>query len=316
MATKLKNFENYRNFDWDLTKTFYFIAQLGSFIEASRVLGVVQPTLTRQIQTLEKQLGFPLLIRHASKGVTITRKGEELMRRLEDIFQSFREFATDLDAITNKPKQRKVKLTSTHAQIAYVVGSHLLNYIHEKYDVTFELIADDHLTDIVLTDADIGIQPLDPNCKGRKVRGVQAEYLFSLEKKLYASPKYINTYGEPQTVDELINHHVVAFPQSEASVNNKDINWILTVGMPEGEMREPVYTSNSIENLIEAAEKGLGIIGSYEDYDIIKKSSLKNILPDVKEKPLKEYFIYHDHLKDDELIMDIKNYLIKKIRKQ
>ena len=98
MTTKLKNFENYRNFDWDLTKSFYFIAKSGSFIEASRVLGVIQPTLTRQVQALEKQLGFPLLVRHMAKGVTLTRKGEELMNRLEDIFQSLREFATDLDA--------------------------------------------------------------------------------------------------------------------------------------------------------------------------------------------------------------------------
>jgi len=175
------------------------------------------------------------------------------------------------------------------------------------------LTADDHLTDIVLTDADIGIQPLDPNRKGRKVRGVQADYLYSVTKKLYASPEYINTYGEPQSVEDLINHHFVAFPQSEASVNNRIINWALTVGMPEGELRTPIYTSNSIESLIQAAEKGVGILGTYGNYEIIKNSNLKNILPDAKDKPLKNYFIYHDHLKDDKVIMDIKNYLMEKL---
>jgi DNA-binding transcriptional LysR family regulator len=313
MTTKLKNFDNYRNFDWDLTKTFYFIAKLGSFVEASRVLGVIQPTLTRQIQALEKQLGFPLLVRHMAKGVTLTRKGAELIDRLEDVFQSMREFATDLDAITNRPKPRKIKITSTHAFIAYVLSGLLLHYTRLHPEITFELVADDHLMDIVLSDMDIGIQPLDLNRKGRKVKGVQADYLFSIEKKLYASTNYINTYGEPKSVEDLINHHVVSFPESESYVNNKDINWILTVGMPKGELRTPVYTSNSIESLIEAAEEGLGIVGSFEDYRIIKNSSLKNILPDVKESPLKSYFIYHDHLKEDEVIMDIKNYLMEKL---
>jgi DNA-binding transcriptional LysR family regulator len=312
MTTKLKNFDNYRNFDWDLTKTFYFIAKLGSFVEASRVLGVIQPTLTRQVQSLEKQLGFPLLVRHMAKGVTLTRKGAELMDRLEDVFQSMREFATDLDAITNMPRQRKIKVISTHALIAYVLSSILLGYTRTYPEITFELIADDHLTDIVLSDADIGIQPLDPNRKGRKVRGVQADYLFSVEKRLYASPNYINTYGEPQSVEDLMNHHVVSFPQSKASVNNRIINWVLTVGMPEGESRNPIYTSNSIESLIHAAEEGMGIIGSYKEYEIIKKSSLKNIIPSVKDKPLKNYFIYHNH-KDDEIIMNIKNYLMEKL---
>ena len=33
------------------------------------------------------------------------------------------------------------------------------------------------------------------------------------KKKLYASANYINTYGEPQTVEDLINHRIIAFPQ-------------------------------------------------------------------------------------------------------
>ena len=277
------------------------------------MLGVIQPTLTRQIQALEKQLGFPLLVRHMAKGVTLTRKGAELIDRLEDVFQSMREFATDLDAITNMPRQRKVKVTTTHPFTAYIVTDLFLDFTQERPEVTFDLIADDHLMDIVLSDMDIGIQPLNPNRKGRKVKGVQADYLFSIEKKLYASDSYIETYGEPKSVEELVNHRFVAFPQSEAAVNNKDINWILTVGMPEGELREPVYASNSIESLIKAAERGVGIIASYENYEIIRNSKLKNILPDVKESPLKEYFIYHDHLKEDKVIMDVKNYLMKRL---
>jgi DNA-binding transcriptional LysR family regulator len=268
------------------------------------------------VQALEEQLGFPLLIRHASKGVTLTRKGEELVALMERIMPQIREFATDLDATTNKPKPRKIRVTATHAQVAHGLGTLFFDIIQEYPDITFELIADDHMTDIVLKDADIGIQPLDPTRNDRKVRGVQYEYLFSLEKRLYASPRYIDTYGEPKSIEELRNHRILAFPQPEASINNRIINWILTLGMPEGELHNPVYTSNSIENLIQLAEKGIGIIGSYAEYEIIRNSCLKNILPNVKDKPLKEYFIYHDHLKKDPVIMNIKNYLIKSLRKE
>ena len=71
MTTTLKHLDNFKNFDWDLAKPFYFIAKLGSFIETSRVTGVIQPTLTRQMQALERQLGFPLLVRHMTKGITL-----------------------------------------------------------------------------------------------------------------------------------------------------------------------------------------------------------------------------------------------------
>src|SRR5262245_29927468 len=87
MTMKLKNFDNYKNFDWDLTKTFFFVAKLGSFTAASKVLGVLQSTLTRQVQALEKQIGFPLLVRRMTVGVTPTRKGEELLVILEKTFR-------------------------------------------------------------------------------------------------------------------------------------------------------------------------------------------------------------------------------------
>jgi hypothetical protein len=83
--------------------------------------------------------------------------------------------------------------------------------------------------------------------------------------------------------------------------------------MPEGELHSPVYTSNSIDSLIDAAEKGIGIIGSYEHYKAIKNSNLKNILPDVKEKLFKMYFIYPEYLEGDEVIGDIKNYFTKEL---
>jgi len=315
-VTTFKNFDGYKNFDWDLLKSFYFIAKSGSFLEASRLLGVIQPTFTRQMQALEEQLGFPLLIRHASKGVTLTRKGEELLGFMESTMMPWiRGYTTDLDAITNElKKKRRLKLTATHAVIAHRLSNYCWDYTLLNPGLTFDLIADDNDTDIVLNDADIAIQTLDPNRKsGRKVSGVQVDYLYSLTKKLYASPDYIKTYGEPQSVEELENHRMIAFPHSEASVNNRIINWILTLGMPEGELHNPVCTSNSIESMVSAAEKGIGIIGSYEEFDIIKNSSLKNILPEVKDKPSKAYFIYHNHLKKDKVIMDFKDYLMEKL---
>jgi len=59
---------------------------------------------------------------------------------------------------------------------------------------------------------------------------------------------YINVYGEHNRRGFNQPSYRFFFLSLKAYVNNKDINWILTVGMPEGEMREPVYTSNSIEN--------------------------------------------------------------------
>lgn len=311
--SKLITASNFRDFDWNKAKLFYHVAKYGGFYKASQAAGISQGALTRQIQILEEQFGCPLLIRKPH-GVTLTRKGEELFVEIAPIFLKMKGFCNPVAyEEINGEKKRKIRIMTTYALAAYVISDLMLDYTDENPHVSIELVADDHLMDIILNDVDISILPFDP-IQGRKMQGVQYEMLFSLEKKLYTSAKYINTYGCPQNVEDLVNHHIISFIQPESHPFYEDISWILTLGMPEGEFHIPVYKSNSIESLIYAAEKGKGIIASYEEFKIIKNSKLINILPDIKDKQLKEYFMYPDYLKEDEIIMDIKNYLTRNLR--
>jgi len=316
MATKRKliNASNFLDFDWNKAKLFYHIAQCGSFVKTAQLIGTDQPSLTRQIQTLEKQVGCPLLIRRAGAkgGVSLTRKGEELLEKVTPFFLEMKGFCGNYYAEIGKEKKRKIRIAASHAVASYVISELILEYAQKNPDIVFELIGDDRRTDIILSDVDIAIQPFDQKL-GKKIDGVHYEYLFSMEKKLYASDAYISTYGEPQTSEDLANHHIVAFPQPYAYSYYQDISWILSLGMPEGKYHTPAYVSNSIDSLVDAAKRGVGIIGIYEQFKVVKNSGLKNILPKFKDTPLKEYFIYPDYLKDDETILDIKKYLMKKL---
>lgn len=308
---KLIKAANFRDFDWNKAKLFYHVAKCGSFTKAARLAGTDRTSLNRQIQMLEKQIGSELLIRKTGLGsIMLTRKGEQLLHKVAPFFLEMKGFCGNHHVMIKGMKKRKIRITTTYAFSSYLISDLLLDYAEKNPHVAFELVADDYIMDIILNDVDIAIQPLDPRLKEKKVAGLQYDYLFSIEKKLYASPKYISTYGEPQSVEDLINHHIISFPQSAP---HPHINWILSLGLPDGELHAPVYTSNSIDSLIIAAEKGVGIVASYEDYNVIKNSTLKNILPDIKDKPFKEYFIYPDHLKEDELINDIKIYLMGKL---
>lgn len=309
---KLITAANFKDFDWNKAKLFYHIAKCGSITKAARLANIDQSVLTRQIQTLETQVGSPLLIRKAG-GIVLTRKGEELMAKVAPFFLEIKGFCGNTYVEKGKDKRRKIRISATHAIASYIISDLILDYAQKNPHLSFELIGDDYFADIILSDVDIAIQPLDPRIKEGKTEGVQYDYLFSLEKKLYASTNYINTYGEPQTLDDLANHRIIAFPQLATDPYNNIINWILTLGMPEGELHSPVYTSNSIDSLIDAAEKGIGIVGSYAHYKVIKNSNLKNILPDIHERPFKEYFAYPDYLKEDKVIMDIRNYFMEKL---
>lgn len=310
---KLITAANFRDFDWNKAKLFYHLAKCGGFTKAAHLAGIDQSVLTRQIQTLEIQVGSRLVTR-TPKGITLTRKGEELLEHVAPFFLKMRGFCGNAHVEIKGEKKRKIRIATTHALVAYVIGDLILDYAKKHSDLVFELICDDYFTDIIVNDIDIAIQSFDSSSAGKKVEGVHYEYLFSLERKLYASLEYINTYGEPQTVNDLLNHHIIAFAQPEADPS-ESINWILTLGMPEGELHRPVYTSNSIENLVAAAEKGIGIIASYEKFKVIKNSNLKNILPNTKGESFKDFFVCPEYLKEDEVIIGIKNYLMEKLNK-
>lgn len=71
------------------------VVHAGSLRGASRRLGIEQPVITRSIQSLEKELGQPLLERH-SKGVTLTPAGERFVRRIESIQAEIRRAAEEV----------------------------------------------------------------------------------------------------------------------------------------------------------------------------------------------------------------------------
>ena len=55
-------------------QAFLAIAETGSFQQAARKCGVTQSTISRQIQSLEENLGLPLF--HRTAGATLTLGGE------------------------------------------------------------------------------------------------------------------------------------------------------------------------------------------------------------------------------------------------
>ena len=301
----------FRNFDWEKAKTFYYVAKFGSFVSAGRFLNTSQSALSRQVIYLEQHLGCPLFSRH-SGGVKLTRKGEELFEIIETTFVEFKAFTRNIYAKIAGGKKQKIRIATTRSLAAYILSELILEYNKDHPHLAFELIGDDHLIDIFLNDVDIAIRPIDLQTRDiLKEQSIQQEYLFSVEKKLYASIEYLEKYGEPKTVEDLKNHCLIGYAH-HLEHPYSEVNWILKLGMPEGQMHEPVFASNSIECAIKAAEMGIGIVSNYDENEIIKKSSLKHILPDVKCKELKEYFIYQDHLKGDKEIMALKKYLQEK----
>jgi DNA-binding transcriptional LysR family regulator len=71
-------------FDLDLLLRFAVVAEELSFTRAANRLHVDQPWLSRQIQRLEAQIGFPLLIR-STRSVKLTSEGRALLAQVAEL---------------------------------------------------------------------------------------------------------------------------------------------------------------------------------------------------------------------------------------
>jgi LysR family transcriptional regulator of abg operon len=74
------------------------ICESGSIQEASRLLHISQPALSKGIKELETELGVPLLVR-SNRGITVTNYGERLVKRARLVLQEVRRAREEIDTL-------------------------------------------------------------------------------------------------------------------------------------------------------------------------------------------------------------------------
>ena len=109
---------------------FLRVAELGSLTRASLVLGVSQPTLSRQIRALEVQLRHTLLHRNG-RGVELTPAGQCLVEHAEAMLEAAARARAALDRVRNAPSGRVV--VGLPSRIARVLTEPLLRAFKKQY---------------------------------------------------------------------------------------------------------------------------------------------------------------------------------------
>lgn len=115
--------------DFQLRFLSYFltIVEEQSFSKAAVKFGISQPSLSQRIQTLEAQLGFPLLIRSA-RGVTLTPEAQRLLVPFRELIgrgNRITRLARDVREGEQRPIQLGVTMYSDHPERANLINAFL-----------------------------------------------------------------------------------------------------------------------------------------------------------------------------------------------
>ena len=90
-------------------------ADLGSFTKASEVVGYTQSGLTHMMDALEREVGFPLLLR-SHNGIQLSEQGRQLMPAIREFLQANANLENQIRSIAERKSE--VIRVAAYASIA------------------------------------------------------------------------------------------------------------------------------------------------------------------------------------------------------
>jgi len=197
--------------DWSLVQAFLAVAEEGSLSGAARVLGASQPTLGRQIRTLEQQLQAQLFTRQA-RGLALTETGAALM-------EPSRIMRGAMHEISLTAAGRSVQIEGTVRITASVMTSqfHLPEIIAEirraEPAIAIEVVASDDSRNLLYREADIAVRMYRPT-----QLELVTQHIGDFELVLCASHSYLAERGPFRGTDDMKHHDFVGFDTNTAII--------------------------------------------------------------------------------------------------
>ncbi len=238
--------------DWNQLKAFLETAETGSLSAAARKLGLTQPTLSRQVAAIEKQLGVTLFER-VGKTMEITASG----RLLLDHAKTMGAAAEELRLAASGQAQGAVGLvtvSATEVMAAYLLPPLLLRLRDEAPGIVVEIVSSDVVSDLRRREADIAlrhIQPEQPDLISRRLRDAQAGF--------YASRPWVQKHGHPRTAAEAAGHGFVGSDRS-----GRYLAFMRAHGLELQESQFTCYAENTLSHW-SLVRQGLGIGAMMDD---------------------------------------------------
>ncbi len=224
---------------------FVHVAELSSFRQAARRLGVTPAAVSKAVAALEDDLGVRLLER-TSRRVALTPEGRLFLERCRD---ALAQLAAGRELVTRTQAVPKGELRVT---LSFVLGPLLVRalprFVRRHPAVEVRLQLEDRVSALVGEDLDVALRvgaAGSSSLIARRVRGTRWATV--------ASPAYLGRKGTPDRVEQLTDHDCLRF----VTPRGKLAEWSFassragpapcTVAVDQGEL------------LVEAARAGLGV---------------------------------------------------------
>ena len=287
-------------------RLFQRAAETRSFSAVAREFGTTQPTVSKQIAVLERELTTPLFLR-TTAGLRLTDAGDRFYQRARDLLEEIAGLRSTIARSPDRPAGRlRVSCPTSfgHRFLALL----LLDLVNDHPDLQVELVLNDRWFDVVEEGIDVAVR-IGPLPDARLV----ARRLGTSMQVCVAAPSYLATHGAPKHAQALAQHRclVNVFVTPEEA-------W--SFAGPDGAITVPVrgsFRTNNIETIRTAVLAGHGIaVGAvWLYYDDLAAGTVKPILRSFVPAPLEIYALHAPGVRQPAKVTELVRLLGQRIPK-
>jgi DNA-binding transcriptional LysR family regulator len=195
--------------DWDAARVFLEVARCGSFRSAAERLSLSINAVRRRVGEFERQIGATMFIRDVH-GARLTEEGVHVMAAVERMEAA----SFDLLRSAGNALSGEIRVAVTEGLGTFWLAPRMVEFQRSFPNILIDLHCTMRSADVSRHEADIAIQLARPEAPD-----VIAVKLGRLHLMLFASEQYLQTYGTPATVEELVKHRLVIQPADESTAN-------------------------------------------------------------------------------------------------
>lgn len=288
-------------FDWNKARAFLVTAEEGSLSAAARALGMAQPTLGRQVDGLEQELGI-VLFERVGRGLQLTPGGLELLDHVRVMGDAAGRVS--MNALgQSQTLEGRVCISASETYAAVLLPPIIAKLRILEPDIHVEIVVSNQASDLRRREADIAIRnfrPTEPDLIAKKVGEADAV--------LYATPDYIEKIGNPTMPQDLRHAHFVNL--DHAGMMIKALNK-LDLGLTEENF--PLLTESYLV-MWELVRQGaaIGILDAHiGDAD----PTVRRVLPDFQPFIFPIWLVSHRELTTSRRIRRVYDYLAEELHR-
>jgi DNA-binding transcriptional LysR family regulator len=258
-------------------RVFTAVADAGSLSAAGRRLNIPLATVSRQLASLEEQLGMRLLTR-TTRQLSLTEPGRQYLESCRRILAELEAAELALAGQHGEPRGEMAITAPALFGRLHVVPI-VVQFLEAFPLVTARLLLVDRVVDLIEEGLDVSVR-----IGALPDSSVMATRVGSVRLVTCTSPAYLAKHGTPAAPQELAGHDCISFGSFTPAER-----WIYAG--PAKSRRVAVHSRvivNTADAAIDAARAGLGItkVLSYQAEASLADGSLRLILEDFEPEPI------------------------------